>query len=113
MPDEEPDDDSTIEDVVENISEETGVRGIMSIAVVPQRQAEQTGKSFEQSPIDGGVTNVLNFVCSEANEQNLHARPKDLKTKENMSRQRHHDASVNTDLNCNAYYVGGDPISST
>lgn len=112
MPDEEPDDNSTIEDVVENISEETGVRGILSIAGVPQRQAEQTGKSFEQSPIDGGVTNVLNLICSEENEQNLHARPKD-KTKENMSRQRHHDPSVNTDLNYNAYYVGGNPISST
>lgn len=52
MPDEEPDDDSTIEDVVENISEKSGVRGITSkfsdvvLAVVRQRQAEQTGKSF-------------------------------------------------------------------
>jgi hypothetical protein len=52
MPDEKPDDDSTIEDVVENNFEKAGVREItfkfsdVVLAVVRQRQAKQTGKSF-------------------------------------------------------------------
>ncbi len=68
---------------------------------------------FQQSPIDRGVIDMLNLVCREAHERNLRLRPEYLQTKENMSGQRHRDTSTNpTDPRCNAYHVGGEPISS-